>query len=569
MKNLKVSIKLIISFSVVIVLAVLVGLIGIWGMYQINAADDDLYNNKYLPTVLAGDISQAIVEQRIVMRSLIIYDVNADAEQFQSAEDELAASRQKIDEMMAEYDGTISNDDDRATFDEFSEVYRNQWTPLVDNISELGLNNHAEEAKVMMTENSALAVNLNELTSRLQEINLTDGKNSVDGNTDLFFSMAAIEVGVLLVSVVIALFFALYLSRLISNPLKDMVGYIKQAGETGNLKFRDDEWANCDRLSQMKDEIGQTMKAFTQMMRKFVYYGETVEKVSERDLTIDVNTLGTDDTFGSAAKNMVDSLNDMLGEVNSSTSQVSGAAKQIADAAQTLAQGSTEQAATVEQLSSSISLIADKTKINSQMTDKAAVLANTIKGNAEKGSHQMDEMMKAVEEITDASNQIEKVIKVIDDIAFQTNILALNAAVEAARAGAAGKGFAVVAEEVRNLASKSAEAAKNTGGLIENSIEKANLGLNIATETSASLKEIVTGINESAEIMAQIAQLSDEQASAVAEVNTGIDQVAQVVQQNSATAEESAAAAEEMSGQATVLEDLIAQFKLKRNEIRL
>jgi methyl-accepting chemotaxis protein len=175
----------------------------------------------------------------------------------------------------------------------------------------------------------------------------------------------------------------------------------------------------------------------------------------------------------------------------------------------------------------------------------------------------MDEMMTAVKDINVASQSINKVIKVIDDIAFQTNILALNAAVEAARAGQHGKGFAVVAEEVRSLAAKSAEAAKDTGGLIANSMEKAELGARIADDTAASLVEIVSGINESSQIVTEIAKSSEEQSLGIAQINRGIDQVAQVVQQNSATAEESAAASEEMSGQANMLEELVSQFKLK------
>jgi methyl-accepting chemotaxis protein len=197
---------------------------------------------------------------------------------------------------------------------------------------------------------------------------------------------------------------------------------------------------------------------------------------------------------------------------------ITDGSRQIADGAQSLSRGTTEQSAVIQQLSSSVNEIKTQTEQNADVARVAATLSTDIRGNAEKGNNQMSNMMHAVKEINDASNQIGKVIKVIDDIAFQTNILALNAAVEAARAGQHGKGFAVVAEEVRNLASKSAEAAKDTGGLIENSIEKAQLGLDIATETSESLREIVDGINKSAQIVAQIAESSDKQTAAISQL---------------------------------------------------
>ena len=237
--------------------------------------------------------------------------------------------------------------------------------------------------------------------------------------------------------------------------------------------------------------------------------------------------------------------------------------KQIADGSQMLAQGASEQAASVERLSGSVSEIANKTKENATIADEAAKLADTIKDKAGKGSLQMNDMMAAVNEINEASSSIRKVIKVIDDIAFQTNILALNAAVEAARAGQHGKGFAVVAEEVRNLAAKSAEAAKDTNSLIESSIEKARLGVRIAGDTADSLNEIVTGINESNRLMGEIAKLSIEQSSGIEQVNIGIDRVAQIVRQNSMTAEESAAASGKMSGQADMLQELMSRFERK------
>jgi hypothetical protein len=241
----------------------------------------------------------------------------------------------------------------------------------------------------------------------------------------------------------------------------------------------------------------------------------------------------------------------------------------IADGAQALASGATEQAATIQQLSGSMSEIAEKTKRNAEIANKTAGLADAIRDNAERGSRQMDEMIAAVQDINASSHNISKVIKVIDDIAFQTNILALNAAVEAARAGQHGKGFAVVADEVRSLAAKSAVAAKDTESLIANSVEKSELGVRIAGDTSASLADIVSGVNDSNALITEMAASSEEQSKGIEQINTGIDQVAQVVQQNSATAEQSAASAEQMRQQVRSLEQLVEQFTAGEEKLEM
>ena len=370
---------------------------------------------------------------------------------------------------------------------------------------------------------------------------------------------ALIAAALLAVGIVAIIFIA---DRIV-KPLTLLTTFMKKASTTGDITFTEEEATDIDRYSKVKDEIGLTIGECILFINRVGEVSTLLEAIASGDLVHDANRLSESDTMGNALHHLFENLNGMFVDIRASADQVSTGSKQVADGAQTLAHGATEQAASIEQLSSSISDIAQKTKENSHLANNAAELAGNIKDNAEKGSRQMDEMMSAVGEINEASSSISKVIKVIDDIAFQTNILALNAAVEAARAGQHGKGFAVVAEEVRSLAAKSAEAAKDTGGLIENSIEKANLGVRIAEETSLSLSDIVSGINESTQIVMEIAQASEEQTISIGQINTGIDQVAQVVQQNSATAEESAAASEEMSAQAATLQELIAQFKLK------
>ena len=251
---------------------------------------------------------------------------------------------------------------------------------------------------------------------------------------------------------------------------------------------------------------------------------------------------------------------EVVGQISSISDSVATVSRSIAANSQSLAQGSTQQAAAVEELSSAISEIACMTQENADMAGRAAALAGIIKDNAEKGSGHMDSMTAAIEEINQASQNISRVIKVIDDIAFQTNILALNAAVEAARAGQHGKGFAVVAEEVRSLASKSAAAAKDTGDLITNSIEKAEVGAKIATATASDLMEIVSGINESHRIASEIAVSSEHQAHSIEGINVSIDQVAEIVRQNSMNAEQSAATSEELSSQSGLLIEMISRI---------
>ena len=369
---------------------------------------------------------------------------------------------------------------------------------------------------------------------------------------------AFVRSGLLITIILLAVSTAviLFIARHIVTPIHSMVTAASSlaAGDT-----------NIDVQVDTHDETRTLADAFNEMIDDTRKQVKIIERIAKGDLTVSLETRSEKDIMNNAIISMLDMNNSVFSGIINSARQVSSGSKQMADSAQALAQGATDQAASIVELSNAISEIAGKTKLNSEMANKTTILADTIKSNAEKGSHQMDEMTKAVVEINDASQQISKVIKTIDDIAFQTNILALNAAVEAARAGEHGKGFAVVAEEVRNLATQSAEAAKDTAKLIENSMEKAAFGTKITEETVASLQEIVSGINESSLLIRDIATSSEEQSADIGQVNIGIDQVSQIIQQNSATAQESAAASEEMSGQASMLEDLVSRFKLRRD----
>ncbi len=288
------------------------------------------------------------------------------------------------------------------------------------------------------------------------------------------------------------------------------------------------------------------------------------EQMANGDLTVRLH-VESNDEIGQAANafnRMSCQMNEVMGKISMASQQVASGSKNISDAGNMLAKGASTQASSVEELSASIAEITEQTKNNADHAQQANSLASDTHTKANIGNQRMDDMLQAMVDINESSNNIAKIIKVIDEIAFQTNILALNAAVEAARAGQHGKGFAVVAEEVRNLAARSAEAAKSTTDIIQHSIDKVNAGTELAKGTAKALRSIKESIDQVTALVADIAQASQKQSSALQMLNQGVLQVSDVVQTNSSTAEESAAASVELSAQADLLQETVSKFKI-------
>ena len=352
-----------------------------------------------------------------------------------------------------------------------------------------------------------------------------------------------------------------------------LIGYflkpLQKVAEAGEKLSAGDFSVDLSYKSQ--DEIGKLMHSMGDVVSRIrSIIGDLSEKLNQLaqgNFNVEMNNA---EYYSGAYRPLFDSIHNIsadlsgtMAEIQQSAIRVNSGAEQVSSGAQGLSQGATEQASSIEELSATVNDISEHIKKTAENTRLANAEAQNAGKEVSNSDKQMQKMKAAMENINEKSGEISKIIKTIDDIAFQTNILALNAAIEAARAGVAGKGFAVVADEVGNLAQKSANAAKNTTLLIEETLQAVEQGTVLADSTAESLHRVVTGAGKVTELVNRIAEAAVEQSKAVEQVSVGINQISSVIQSNTATAEESAAASEELSGQSNILSDLVGRFRLQ------
>ncbi len=556
MKNLKISLKLTIGFGLILIMFLASVVFASLNLQSIADDLDQFYKRPFTNVALAiqSDMDSEVVA-KYMLRACLEVGVEETEEMLDKSEEYLDDMRDNLAQLKENYSGDKNDvtivekqvDSLESAYEEYAAAARANDVTGAYKI-------YTDKIVELLTD---ITKSVDTLTTQASNFAKESHDEGMAASETTIFTMVLIGV----VAVVVGIILAFYITHMIRSAVTQLEKAAENMKE-GNFEA-DIAYHSKDELGLLSDAMRGTMEILQMVIKDIGYQ---MNELADGNLAVKTHAeesyVGDLKPILTAIQKMKKDLNHTMSGIAASADQVNAGADQIAAASQALAQGATEQAASVEELVATIDGISQQVSVTAEHAETAKERNMRSHDELQTCSGHMNNLVGAMKIIEEKSNEVSKVIKAIEDIAFQTNILALNAAVEAARAGSAGKGFAVVADEVRNLASKSDIEAKNTTALIEEAIRAVGDGTKLSAETNESLSKVMEDAKAVLEAVTNISDATMQQSEAIKEVTVGVDQISSVVQTNSATAEQSAASSEELSSQSQVLKQMVSAFTL-------
>jgi len=548
--------RLLKSYGIVIALSVVASVVALIILLNVGSQFSRFYNENYQVTVETWDARYAQLSARSALLSAMVdEDLKVTREQMAEATKQLDAMGNILQEMRKSYTGDVSAidkiDEDRLAAMEY----------IDDMLEQVAYGQNAKAYAIMK---ESYVPRVNDIAGLLDEI---ADKEEADAQKKVAFVKAVLGIVIvviiiiLVVCVVVAMRLGVKIAKSISVPANEIEGAAKKLSE-GDL--------NIDIAYRAEDELGrlaESMRASCEFMREVITDTDyLLHEIASGNFRVESNHeevyIGDFKGLLGSIHQLKNQLSSTLTEINESSVQVAMGAEQMAQGAQSLAEGATDQAGAVQELTAMVNGVSELAQKTVVTTKDSYSQAMQFKQEIENGQHEMDNLLAAMERISETSTQIEKIIAEIEDIASQTNLLSLNASIEAARAGEAGRGFAVVADQIGKLAADSAQSAVNTKKMIQQALEEIEKGNEITNRTSETMGKVAAGIDILADSVQEVNGRATDQAESINQVELGIEQISTVIESNSAAAEETSATSEELSAQADRLKGLVEQFTL-------